>query len=73
MKTLPVVKLKRFGLIPFSEKNLKQPSIDSVLRLLVLTVMKLSLVFKEMKRLKIRKRIVVSFYPAELSTTENEL
>lgn len=36
----------------------------------MLTVMKLSLVFKEMKRLKIRKRIVVSFYPAKLPTTE---
>ena len=41
-------------------ENLKQSSIDSVLSSLVLILMKPSLVFKEMNRLKVEKKVVVS-------------
>ena len=40
-KILPEAKVKSFGLIPLAEEISKQPSLDSAVWLLVLTLMKI--------------------------------
>ena len=41
LKSLPEAKVKRFGLIPLAKKILKQPSVLSVVWLLIVTLLRI--------------------------------
>ena len=53
-KSLPAAKLKNFGLIPLAEEISKQPSIDSVVWLLVLALMKIYNEKEQVQKVKIQ-------------------
>ena len=57
-KGLPETNMKRFGLIPLAEEISKQPSIDSVMWLLVITIVQFYYEKKQAKQGKNTKYTV---------------